>query len=99
MSAHRNSGVGPGPAAAVGSVVALALVAASLDLAGRTGLELAYLNGAVAGLWPPAGVGLAILFLYGIRLWPGIVVGDLLLADYPTPFGTVAAPTPGTNPR
>src|SRR3954468_9728061 len=29
--------------------------------AGRIGLELAYLDGAVAALWPPAGLGLAVL--------------------------------------
>ena len=58
----------------------VALVALAYYLAGRLGLELAYLDGAVAALWPPAGLGLAVLFLYGVRLWPGIVIGDLLLA-------------------
>jgi signal transduction histidine kinase len=78
----------------VGSVV---LVAAAYYLAGRVGLELAYLNGAVAALWPPAGLGLAVLFLYGVRLWPGIVIGDLLLGDYSTPFGTVLGQTVGNT--
>ena len=59
----------------IGSLV---LVAAVYYGAGRIGLELAYLDGAVAALWPPAGLGLAVLFLYGVRLWPAIVVGDLL---------------------
>jgi signal transduction histidine kinase len=75
----------------------LALVAGAYYLAGRIGLELAYLNGAVAALWPPAGLGLALLFLYGIRLWPGIVVGDLLLGDYSTPIGTVLGQTVGNT--
>ena len=66
-------------------------------LAGRIGLELAYLDGAVAALWPPAGLGLAVLFLYGVRLWPGIVIGDLLLADFSTPLGTVVAQTVGNT--
>ena len=61
------------------------------------GLELAYLDGAVAALWPPAGLGLAVLFLYGVRLWPGIVVGDLWLGDYSTPFGTVLGQTVGNT--
>ena len=68
----------------------VALVAGAYYLAGRIGLELAYLDGAVAALWPPAGLGLAVLFLYGVRLWPGIVIGDLLLGDFSTPLGTVA---------
>ena len=70
----------------------VALVTAAYYLAGRIGLELAYLDGAVAAMWPPAGLGLAVLFLYGVRLWPGIVIGDLLLGDFSTPFGTVARP-------
>jgi signal transduction histidine kinase len=74
-----------------------AVVAAAYYGAGRLGLELAYLNGAVAALWPPSGVGLALLFLYGYRVVPGIVVGDLLLGDYSTPLGTVLAQTAGNT--
>src|SRR5215217_6942491 len=76
---------------------ALVLVTLGYYVAGRIGLELAYLDGAVAALWPPAGLGLAVLFLYGVRLWPGIVVGDLLLGDYSTPFGTVLGQTVGNT--
>ncbi len=75
----------------------LALVALLYYAAGRIGLELAYLNGAVAALWPPAGLGLAVLFLYGVRLWPAIVIGDLFLGDYSTPLGTVLAQTFGNT--
>ena len=73
-------------------LLTLALVAFLYYGAGRIGLELAYLNGAVAALWPPAGLGLAVLFLYGVRLWPAIVIGDLFLGDYSTPLGTVLGP-------
>jgi signal transduction histidine kinase len=78
-------------------VLSLALVALGYYGAGRIGLELAYLNGAVAALWPPAGFGLAVLFLYGVRMWPAIVLGDLLLGDYSTPLGTVLAQTIGNT--
>src|SRR5215210_6166485 len=78
-------------------VVALAVVALLYYGAGRIGLELAYLDGAVAALWPPAGLGLAVLFLYGVRLWPAIVVGDLWLGDFSTPLGTVLAQTAGNT--
>src|SRR5262245_38866 len=77
--------------------ISVALVAVAYYLAGRIGLELAYLNGAVAALWPPAGLGLAVLFLYGVRLWPGIVIGDLWLGDYSTPIGTVLGQTVGNT--
>ena len=77
--------------------VAVALVALAYYLAGRAGLELAYLNGAVAAAWPPAGLGLAILVLYGPWMVPGIVIGDLFLGDYSTPLGTVLAQTLGNT--
>ena len=75
----------------------VALVALAYYLAGRIGLELAYLDGAVAALWPPAGLGLALLFLGGLQLWPGIVVGDLLLGDFSTGLGTVLGQTLGNT--
>src|SRR5687768_17585373 len=75
----------------------VALAAGAYYLAGRIGLELAYLDGAVAALWPPAGLGLAVLFLFGVRLWPAIVIGDLLLGDFSTPLGTVLAQTVGNT--
>src|SRR3954469_14981111 len=78
-------------------VIAVALVAGAYYLAGRLGLELAYLDGAVAAVWPPAGLGLAVLFLFGIRYWPGIVIGDLWLGDYSTPLGTVLGQTLGNT--
>src|SRR3954471_21520430 len=78
-------------------VVAVGLVALAYYIAGRIGLELAYLDGAVAALWPPAGLGLAALFLFGVRLWPGVVIGDLLLGDFSTPFATVVAQTAGNT--
>src|SRR3954453_1439064 len=76
---------------------AVELLALAYYLAGRIGLELAYLNGAVAALWPPAGLGLAVLFLCGVRLWPGIVIGDLFLGDFSTPLPTVLAQTIGNT--
>ena len=78
-------------------VTLIALVSAVYYLAGRVGLELAYLDGAVAALWPPAGVGLALLVLLGPRILPGIVIGDLLLGDFSTPLGTVLGQTVGNT--
>src|SRR5690349_12949109 len=51
----------------------------------------------ISALWPPAGLGLAVLFLFGLRLWPGVVIGDLLLGDFSTPFATVLAQTAGNT--
>jgi signal transduction histidine kinase len=65
--------------------------------AARAGLRLAYLNGSVTALWPPVGVGIAALVIGGPGLWPGIVAGDLLVADFSTPWGTVAGQTIGNT--
>jgi PAS domain S-box-containing protein len=73
------------------------ILAALYYAAAKIGLRLAYLHGAVTALWPPVGVGIAALVLYGPRLWPGIVIGDLLAADYSTPFGTVLGQTVGNT--
>src|SRR4051794_25364831 len=78
-------------------VAGVGSLAVTYYIAGRIGLELAYLDGAVAALWPPAGLGLAVLFLGGVRLWPGIVIGDLLLGDFSTPSGTVLGQTAGNT--
>ena len=47
-------------------VGAVAGVGAIYWLAAKVGLQLAYLHGSVAALWPPVGVGMALLILYGI---------------------------------
>ena len=66
-------------------------------IAAKAGLQLAYLHGSVAALWPPVGVGMAALILYGISLWPGIVLGDLAVADFSQPAGTVIGQTIGNT--
>jgi signal transduction histidine kinase len=66
-------------------------------LSAKAGLQLAYLHGSVAALWPPVGVGMAALILYGPRLWPGIVLGDLAVADFSQPLGTVVGQTVGNT--
>src|SRR4051794_8003651 len=76
---------------------AVVLLAGAYWAAAKIGLRLAYLDGAVTALWPPVGVGIAALVLYGPRLWPGIVIGDLLAADYSTPMGTVMGQTLGNT--
>ena len=77
--------------------VSIGLLAAFYYAAAKIGLRLAYLHGTVTALWPPVGVGIAALVLYGTRLWPGIVIGDLLVADFSSPLGTVLGQTLGNT--
>jgi PAS domain S-box-containing protein len=78
-------------------LAAVLAVAAAYYVAAKVGLRLAYLHGAVTAFWPPVGVGVAALVLYGPRLWPGIVIADLLVGDYSTPLGTVLGQTVGNT--
>jgi PAS domain S-box-containing protein len=75
----------------------IGLLAGLYYAAAKIGLRLAYLHGTVTALWPPVGVGIAALVLYGTRLWPGIVIGDLLVGDYSSPLGTVLGQTLGNT--
>jgi signal transduction histidine kinase len=78
-------------------VIAVGIVTGLYYGAARAGLRLAYLNGSVTALWPPVGVGIAALVIGGPSLWPGIVAGDLLVADFSTPWGTVLGQTVGNT--
>src|SRR4051812_7645256 len=77
--------------------IAVVVLAGAYYAAAKLGLKLAYLDGAVTALWPPVGVGMAALVLFGPRFWPGVVLGDLLVADFSTPMGTVMGQTAGNT--
>lgn len=48
-------------------------------LAGKLGLTLAFVNSSVTAVWPPTGIALAALLLFGFGVWPGILVGAFLV--------------------
>jgi signal transduction histidine kinase len=54
------------------------------------------LTGNVEIVWPPVGIGIAALYLGGLKLWPGVLIGDLL-ADIPghLPVGSSLGQTAG----
>jgi signal transduction histidine kinase len=72
-------------------VVALA---AAYYGAAKLGQTLRY-TASVSAIWPPAGLGIAALYLWGLRWWPGILLaefvvnGELLLDDKGLPFGSL----------
>ena len=72
-------------------VVALA---AGYFVAGRASLALQF-DGPVAAVWLPSGVGAATLYLAGLRWWPGVLLGDLALADSAQPIGSALGVTVG----
>jgi signal transduction histidine kinase len=75
----------------VGGVV---LLAAAYYGAAKLGQTLRY-TASVAAIWPPAGLGIAALYLWGLRWWPGVLLGEvvvngeLLLGDGAFPIGSL----------
>jgi signal transduction histidine kinase len=49
--------------------------------AAKLGLRFDALGGVASTVWPPTGIALVALFLYGYRLWPAIALGALI-ANY-----------------
>ena len=59
----------------------LALVALTVlyFLAGKLGLRLAFVHASASAVWPPAGIALAALLLFGYGTWPAIFLGAFLV--------------------
>jgi len=47
-------------------------------LGARVGLSMAYVQQNTSPVWPPTGIALAALLVFGIELWPGIALGVIL---------------------
>src|SRR2546421_12606352 len=56
----------------------VALVAGVYFGSAKFGLTLGYENGSITAVWPPTGIALAALVLWGYRFWPGVAVGAFL---------------------
>jgi signal transduction histidine kinase len=68
--------------------------------AAKLGQTLRY-TASVSAIWPPAGLGIAALYLWGIRWWPGVLLGELvvnaelLLHDNTFPVGSLVGQQTG----
>jgi PAS domain S-box-containing protein len=58
------------------AVLALAVV---YFCAGIFGLSLAFTNPNASAVWPSSGIALAVILVWGYRLWPGIFLGAFLV--------------------
>ena len=71
--------------------VRIAVLAAVYTLVGRLGLMADPVGGFATLVWPPSGIALAALVLYGLRLWPGVALGAFLVNFWVgAPFGVAA---------
>lgn len=57
-------------------------------LGGLLGKHAAFLSGSITLVWPPSGIALAAILLFGYRFWPGVALGAVLFALLDgVPFG------------
>ncbi len=57
-------------------VLRIAIFAVAYYVTGRLGLLLAVPPGYATAIWPPSGVILAGMLIYGYRYWPGVLLGS-----------------------
>src|SRR5207249_1288990 len=57
----------------------IGILAVIYFIAGKLGLMLASLHASASPVWPPAGMALAALLLFGYRAWPAIFIGAFLV--------------------
>jgi signal transduction histidine kinase len=59
--------------------VVIALLTLVYIIAGKLGLQLAFAHPNATAVWPPTGIALAALLVWGYRVWPGIFIGAFLV--------------------
>ena len=62
-------------------VALCAIVAIAYTAAGKFGLTLAVVNASATAVWPPSGIALAALLIFGSRVWPGIFLGAFVVNE------------------
>lgn len=60
-------------------VAGFALLALVYVIAGRLGFIASAVHPVVSSAWPPSGIALAALLLMGVRFWPAITIGAMLV--------------------
>ena len=61
------------------TALTVVILAVLYFIAGKLSLKLAFLHASASPVWPPAGIALAALLLFGYRFWPTIFVGAFLV--------------------
>ncbi|MFZ2168912.1 MAG: MASE1 domain-containing protein, partial [Methylococcaceae bacterium] len=64
---------------AINSWLAVVVTAILFYIAGKLTLSLSLPPSYATAIWPPAGIGLAAVLLWGYRVFPGIFIAELLI--------------------
>jgi signal transduction histidine kinase len=81
-------------------ITGVVVFAAAYYGAAKLGQTLRY-TASVSAIWPPVGLGIAALYLWGLRWWPGVFVGELivngelLFGGNALPFGSLVGQQTG----
>lgn len=67
------------PARSLSLALHILSLAVAYFLTGKLGTFLAIPPGYATAIWPPSGIALAGILLYGYRVWPGILLGSFLV--------------------
>src|SRR5262245_39996812 len=78
-------------------LLSMAALGAVYGVTAFLSLRLALVQDNVTPLWPPTGIAVAALLLFGIRLWPGIAVAAFFVNLPITPSPLAAAVTAAGN--
>ncbi len=77
-------------------VVRLCFVIVAYYGAAHLGYAFKFSGPVASIIWLPVGVGIATLYLLGPQLWPGVVIGDLLVNNYSMlPLGSAVGQSVG----
>src|SRR5215212_746625 len=77
-------------------VIGVASLAGFYYAGAKVGYLLEFSGPVAAIVWLPVGIGIAFLYLGGLRYWPGVLIGDLFANDYMTlPVGSALGQTCG----
>jgi signal transduction histidine kinase len=68
------------PRDVVGYLIGVAGFAGAYYVAAQAGYALQF-TGSISAIWPPVGLAVGVLYLGGLRWWPGLIIGDLLSAE------------------
>ena len=61
------------------SPIVRAVILAIYIAAGRFALQFAYFNPSASAFWPPAGIALAAVVIFGRDIWPAILLGSFVV--------------------
>jgi signal transduction histidine kinase len=82
------------------------LVIATVSFALAQGGKALLLTGPAGAFWPAGGFGIAVLYLAGVRWWPGVLLGDagsllwdVLSTEFALPVGSALAEAAGDMAR